>query len=195
MTRTDYLAELAKYLKKLPKEDYLEAMEYYVEYFDEAGPEKEREVIEELGNPKDVANEIIATVLDKHLTIPEKTPKNTATIIGLTVLTLCAAPIALPMLLALVLFIIACVVAGLAIIAAIYIVGLAGIIMAVVTTFESLTLLAPSIKAQTVVFGGALISFGGGILIWIIATALLRFLGRATIAIIKWISSKKGTKV
>ncbi|WP_368077983.1 DUF1700 domain-containing protein, partial [Streptococcus pyogenes] len=38
MTRTEYLAELDKYLRKLPREDYHEAMEYYIEYFDEAGP-------------------------------------------------------------------------------------------------------------------------------------------------------------
>ena len=38
MKRTEYLAQLDKYLKKLPKNDYQEAMDYFVEYFDEAGP-------------------------------------------------------------------------------------------------------------------------------------------------------------
>ena len=36
MTRTEYLAELEKYLKKLPRKDYEEAMDYFTEYFDEA---------------------------------------------------------------------------------------------------------------------------------------------------------------
>lgn len=48
MTRTEYLAELDKYLRKLPREDYHEAMEYYIEYFDEAGPDKESQVIDDL---------------------------------------------------------------------------------------------------------------------------------------------------
>ena len=37
MTRTEYLAELDKYLKRLPEVDYQEAMDYFVEYFEEAG--------------------------------------------------------------------------------------------------------------------------------------------------------------
>lgn len=40
MTRNDYLQELDKHLKKLPQQDYREAMDYFTEYFDEAGPEK-----------------------------------------------------------------------------------------------------------------------------------------------------------
>ena len=47
MTRTEYLAQLDKYLKKLPRHDYQEAMDYFVEYFDEAGPENEAQVIAE----------------------------------------------------------------------------------------------------------------------------------------------------
>ena len=31
MTRTEYLAELEKYLKKLPRKDYQEAMDYFTE--------------------------------------------------------------------------------------------------------------------------------------------------------------------
>ena len=103
MTRTEYLAELDKYLRKLPREDYHEAMDYYIEYFDEAGPDKENQVIEDLGSPKEAASEIIATVLGKHMASPEKTPEKRATIVGLTILALFAAPIALPVLLALIL--------------------------------------------------------------------------------------------
>ena len=41
MTRTEYLAQLDHYLKKLPAKDYQEAMDYFTEYFDEVGPEGE----------------------------------------------------------------------------------------------------------------------------------------------------------
>ncbi|MFC2778408.1 MAG: DUF1700 domain-containing protein [Pauljensenia sp.] len=47
--KTDYLAALEKYLKTLPEADYKEAMDYFTEYFEEAGPENEAQVIEELG--------------------------------------------------------------------------------------------------------------------------------------------------
>ena len=52
MNRTEYLKQLDKYLKRLPAEDYQNAMEYFTEYFDEAGPEGEEQVIRELGTPK-----------------------------------------------------------------------------------------------------------------------------------------------
>ena len=48
MTRNDYLKQLDKHLKKLPQQDYQEAMDYFTEYFDEAGPENEAQVIQEL---------------------------------------------------------------------------------------------------------------------------------------------------
>lgn len=40
MTRQEYMEELKKYLKRLPQEDFDNAIEYFSEYFEEAGPEK-----------------------------------------------------------------------------------------------------------------------------------------------------------
>ena len=51
MKRDEYIAQLKKYLKRLPKKEYDSAIEYFTEYFDEAGPEREQEVIQELGQP------------------------------------------------------------------------------------------------------------------------------------------------
>ena len=48
MTRKEYMEQLKKYQKRLPKEDYDNAIEYFSEYFDEAGPENEQQVMEEL---------------------------------------------------------------------------------------------------------------------------------------------------
>lgn len=48
MTRTEYIAKLTKYLRRLPQKDYEEALEYFMEYFEEAGPENEAQVIAEL---------------------------------------------------------------------------------------------------------------------------------------------------
>ena len=42
MTRQEYMEELKKYLKRLPQEDFDNAIEYFSEYFEEAGPEKEQ---------------------------------------------------------------------------------------------------------------------------------------------------------
>ena len=45
LTKEEYLAQLKKYLKRLPKEDYNNAMDYFTEYFEDAGPEGEAALI------------------------------------------------------------------------------------------------------------------------------------------------------
>lgn len=44
MTSGEYLKQLEKYLRKLPQSDYEDAMEYFTEYFADAGPENEQEI-------------------------------------------------------------------------------------------------------------------------------------------------------
>lgn len=45
MTKQVYLDQLRKYLKKLPAEDYADAMEYFTEYFEEADEEQAQHLI------------------------------------------------------------------------------------------------------------------------------------------------------
>ena len=71
MTRTEYIAKLTKYLRKLPQKDYEEALEYFMEYFEEAGPENEAQVIAELGTPKEAAHEVISRDVYKRQVIPQ----------------------------------------------------------------------------------------------------------------------------
>ena len=59
MTRAEYLAELDSHLIALPREERDMAVNFYEEYFDEAGPENEQAVIEELGKPFNLARSII----------------------------------------------------------------------------------------------------------------------------------------
>ncbi len=59
MTRAEYLAELDSHLITLPREERDMALQFYNEYFDEAGPENEQAVIEELGKPYNLARSII----------------------------------------------------------------------------------------------------------------------------------------
>lgn len=66
MNREKYLKELSKYLERLPKKDYEDAMNYFEEYFDEVGEEGEIELIRELGSPKEAGDEIISRLFDKR---------------------------------------------------------------------------------------------------------------------------------
>lgn len=66
MTRTDYMDQLKKHLKKLPHKEYQEAISFFTEYFDEAGADREADIMEELGTPKEAANEIITNMLNRQ---------------------------------------------------------------------------------------------------------------------------------
>ena len=67
MTRTDYLTQLETYLHKLPEADRIEAMDYFKELFDDAGPEGEEELIASLGTPKEAAHDVLSDLLDKKV--------------------------------------------------------------------------------------------------------------------------------
>ena len=66
MNKETYLQELRKGLKLLPQYDRDEAIEFYEEYFDEAGVENEQKVIEELGEPKILAKKILVDLVDRR---------------------------------------------------------------------------------------------------------------------------------
>ena len=59
MTRKEFIEKLRSEISKLPQEEIDAAIEYYEEYFDEAGKENEQEVLEHLGNPKKVCGQIV----------------------------------------------------------------------------------------------------------------------------------------
>ena len=58
MNRAQFIKELERLLSDLPYGERQEAIQYYNDYFDDAGPEKEAQVIAELGSPAKVAKTI-----------------------------------------------------------------------------------------------------------------------------------------
>lgn len=99
MTRADYMNILAQNLKRLPKDDYNRAMEYFEEYFNEAGPEQEQEAIDDLGSPEEASRELIMNLAQRSIEEPPKTVRHGFHAVWIGILGVCAAPIALPLLL------------------------------------------------------------------------------------------------
>ncbi len=60
MTKLEFIAALRAKLHMLSKEEREDAVQFYEEYFDEAGPENEQAVIDELGSPDAVAEKILS---------------------------------------------------------------------------------------------------------------------------------------
>ena len=132
MTKSEYMKELSYSLRRLPKEDFDQAIDYFEEYFAEAGAENEQHAIEDLGTPEDAAKELIMNLAEKNVEEPPKTVKHSFKAVWIGILGICAAPIALPLVLALI-----------------------GVIVAVVLTilcvFIGLFLMAASLAAAAVV--------------------------------------------
>lgn len=59
MNKQTYLAKLAQLLAPLPDQERQDALNYYEEYFDAAGPEAEDATAAELGDPADAARKIL----------------------------------------------------------------------------------------------------------------------------------------
>ena len=62
MTRDEFMKELAYLLQDIQDEDKDDAVQYYTDYFEEAGPDKEAEVIQDLGSHERIAAIIRADI-------------------------------------------------------------------------------------------------------------------------------------
>ena len=60
MNRIEFMEELSGLLQDIPEEDRMDALNYYNDYFDDAGAENEKNVIDELESPEKVAAKIKA---------------------------------------------------------------------------------------------------------------------------------------
>lgn len=58
MNRVEFMAELESLLQDISLEERIEALQYYNDYFNDAGEEMEETIIKELGSPAKVAAEV-----------------------------------------------------------------------------------------------------------------------------------------
>lgn len=199
MTRTEYLAQLEKYLKKLPAKDYQEAMDYFTEYFDEVGPEGEAAAIAELGSPKEAAHEIIINLLDKKIEEDSQEAssiKNSKQIVQIAILSILAAPLAIPLLiLALTLvFTFFLLVSVLAFVMAVF--TFAMLLLGASLIWDSLTLgMATSIPAFALSLGMSLLALGMAGLFYLSIGPILRFIKLSFVKLAQALARKGGRHV
>ncbi len=186
MTKTEYLAKLDKYLRRLPREDYLEAMDYFTEYFDEAGPDNEAKVIAELGNPKEAASDIIYNILGKRMVEIKERPHHPAQMLWIAILAIFAAPLALPLLLALLGVLVAMIAVSVAVIITLLLLGIAFIMNSLYLIYEGFTLLSTSLATAVLSLGTGLLIFGLSLLILLAVFEITQLLVYASMSIIQW---------
>ena len=97
MTKKEYMKKLAYQLRRLPKKDYDKAMDYFEEYFEDAGIENEQKAIEDLGAPEEAASALILDLAQENAVKPPKTMKRRFSALWISILALSGASV-LPML-------------------------------------------------------------------------------------------------
>jgi len=99
MNKNTYISELSRRLRRLPKADYDDAMNYYVEFLQDSGVDDTADVTQLVGNVDDVANKILEECSVKQFEKVEKEGgvKNNTKAIWYVILGIFAAPIAFPL--------------------------------------------------------------------------------------------------
>lgn len=102
MKRREFIEKLRSELSRLPQEEIEAAVEYYEEYFDDAGRENEKEVLQQLGSPKKVAAQIKSEYAMKLFDEDKKpTVKKGISAVWYVILGICSAPVSIPLAIAL----------------------------------------------------------------------------------------------
>lgn len=98
MNRQEFMNRLTGELSKLPEDEIQAAIEYYNEYFDEAGPQQEQIVIKDLGSPSRIAAQIKADYAVRQFDEPAGSQKRKPGLSAVlwVIMGIFAAPIAFP---------------------------------------------------------------------------------------------------
>lgn len=172
MMRNEFMQILNHGISWMPEPDRTEALRYYIEYFEEAGPEKEAEVVETLGDPAQIATRLMAEYAYTQTQNPQPTPqqqKKSVKHIGLLVAGICAAPIAIPLAIAIAAVIFSVVVAILSVALAFFVAAIAMVIAGVVAFVYSIFQLSVSVPYGVLCIGLSLVVLAIGLLMGILA--------------------------
>ena len=167
MNKQEFMKQLEARLKKLPQEEYAEAINYYEQYFEDAA--NDEEVIAKLGSPDAVASKIFA-----DFATDDTKPKSWKTV-WIVILAIFASPIALPIALALVIVTVVLVIAAFVVIVSFAASGVVAILSGIFGAVLSFAFLIYS-PASTLFFVG----YG----------LLCAALGIEFIALAKWMAVK-----
>ena len=185
MTRTEYLNQLETYLMKLPQADRIEAMDYFKELFDDAGPESEEELMASLGSPKEAAHDILSDLLNE-----ESPNKNNRQVLQIAILALLVAPIGIPVAIGLIMAIIGIFIAAVSVLLAFFAVSISGLVLGAILLFESFYVLTESTSAFVLIFGGGLLAIGASSLVLLATSYVTRFFGLLVLRLIQWVLNR-----
>ena len=175
MNRSEFLKKLEQGLIKVSKEERDAALDYYNEYFDDAGVENEQKVIEELGSPLQIAAMVKADAAIKRLEEDKKpSVKKGISAVWLVILAILAAPIAFPLAIGAAALALGLLLALIAIIFALIICVVAFFITGIMVIVSGIAVVATSIPTAIFTIGVGLAALGITLLIGILVVLAAR---------------------
>lgn len=175
MNRSEFFKRLEQGLIKVSKEERDAALDYYNEYFDDAGVENEQKVMEELGSPVQIAARIKADSAVKRLEGETKpSMKKGISAVWLVILAIFAAPIALPLAIGAAGLAIGLLAALIAVVIALVVSVAAFFISGVVVVVAGIAVIATSVPAAIFSIGVGLLVLGVSILLGILVVLAAR---------------------
>lgn len=174
MNRRDFFAALTSELGNIEPSELQGVLQYYNEYFDEAGVENEQSVIAELGLPKELAVEIRANSAIKYLETGNPSTKKSLNAVWISIGAIFAAPIALPLAIAFGTVAIILVITFAILILSFFIVSFAFAVSGILIAISSFILIFTSFPSFLLMLGGGLIFAGLAILVFIPTLILAR---------------------
>ena len=164
MNKVEYMTSLKKKLRHLPQEDLKKALEYFEEYFAEAGAENEIQAIEDLGTPEVAVEQLITNLAISNTEEPVKNIRKGLNRIWIGVLSIFAAPIALPVAAVIALAVLLVILAIFLVIFGFFLVGITGLIICPVSIIVSFTQIGTDIGVFLNLFGMGFFTGGLGLL-------------------------------
>ena len=195
MTREEYMAKLQKYLRKLPKQDYEDAIEYFNEYFSDTDEEGQQKLMEELGTPKEAAADLMCNLLDRKLQeqdtdIEEK--KSKKGIITLSVLAILSTPVTVPLFIALLAVLFAVAICGVCVIFSDFIAAFGVLLIGGKLLLRGLVSFPYSLSGALTVTGCGLFGIGCAILLYILGIYLCKWTGMLLVKLAQVLAGKRG---
>ena len=192
MNRIDFMRRLELLLSDLPENERREAVQYYNDYFNDAGVENEEEVLESLGTPEEVAGSIREGLReearekgefsekgfkqdgqkqekkdagDRYRTEGRKKGMSASAVALIVICCLVASPVLIPLAITLIVVLAVLGAVFISLVLVFLLVGVVCIVSGVIAFFGSLTELFLAPASAVMGIGMSLIAVGAGILL------------------------------
>lgn len=192
MTREKYMSKLQKYLRKLPKQDYEDAIEYFNEYFSDADEEGQQKLMKELGTPKEAAAELMGNLLDRKLKEEGEEKKDKKGIAAITILAILSTPVTIPLLVAMLAVLFAAVITVACVILSDFIAAFGILLIGGKLLLRGIVSFPYSISGALTITGCALLGIGCAILLYILGIYLCKWTGMLLVKLAQKLVRKRG---